>query len=169
VHGTFRQVARGQVLTAQKPLLSPLPFAWPILLAAALLAGWLMLGTRTTETGRAAAGNFVLCAAPPHANCVMDGDTFYLGADAIRIADIDAPETHPARCAFEADLGRLATNRLRELLNAKPFRVNAYERDTDKHGRKLRIIARDGESIGGMLVTEGLARPWGGKREPWCG
>jgi endonuclease YncB( thermonuclease family) len=151
---------------ARPALVSPLPLAWPILLAAALIAGWLMLGNNTAQSR---AATFALCASPPHSDCVMDGDTFYLGADAIRIADIDAPETHPARCTREAELGTRATHRLRELLNAQPFDVKSYERNTDKYGRKLRIIARDGESIGGMLVTEGLARPWTGKRSPWCG
>ena len=99
----------------------------------------------------------------------MDGDTFFMNGESIRVADIDAPETHPPRCTYEAKLGQRATHRLRELLSSEPFEVKSYERDTDRYGRKLRIVARDGESIGGMLVTEGLARPWIGKRAPWCG
>lgn len=149
-------------------LFVPLPHAGAILFVAALVAAWFVFGEKT-QAGRAAATNFSICAAPPHINCVMDGDTFYLKSRPIRIADIDAPETHPARCSQEAELGGHATYRLRELLNARPFEIRSYERDTDRHGRQLRIIARDGESIGGILVSEGLARPWGGKREPWCG
>jgi endonuclease YncB( thermonuclease family) len=169
VDGTIRQLQRTRVLPGRPPLFAPLPFAWPILLAAALIAGWFVMKEKPAQTGRAAATSFALCATPPHLNCVMDGDTFYLGREAIRVADIDAPETHPPRCTYEAQLGSRATLRLRELLNARPFDVKSYERDTDRYGRKLRIIARDGQSIGNMLVTEGLARPWTGKRAPWCG
>ena len=44
--------------------------------------------------------NFRSCGRPPHHTCVIDGDTFYLrAASSIRIADIDAPETHPPRCS----------------------------------------------------------------------
>jgi len=159
--------SRGGILRPAR-LLAPLPHAGPVLIVAALVAVWFLFGEKP-QVGRAAATNFSLCAAPPHINCVIDGDTFYLKSQPIRIADIDAPETHPARCSHEAELGERATLRLRELLNARPFEIRAYERDTDKYGRKLRIIARNGESLGGMLVTEGLARPWGGKRAPWCG
>lgn len=102
-------------------------------------------------------------------NCVVDGDTIWLEGVKIRIADIDAPETHPPRCDHEANLGRRATTRLRELLNAGPFEVRSTGlRDDDQYGRKLRILIRDGRSIGDMLVSEGLARPWDGKRRPWC-
>lgn len=152
----------------RRALFAPLPYAGQILLVAALAAAWLAFGGKP-EVGRAAATHFSFCATPPHINCVVDGDTFYVRNQPIRIADIDAPETHPARCPYEAELGKRATQRLRELLNAQPFEIHDYERDTDIYGRKLRIIARDGRSIGGMLVSEGLARPWGGKRAPWCG
>lgn len=151
----------------RRSLVEPLPYAAAAFLVAVLAAGY---ATVLNRPGTAvAAPSFSLCSAPPHRDCVVDGDTFYLGADKIRIADIDAPETHPARCTYEADLGRRATHRLRDLLNARPFEVRTYERDTDRYGRKLRIVARDGHSIGGMLVSEGLARDWAGKRNPWCG
>ena len=46
-----------------------------------------------------AARQFGLCHSGGGANCVVDGDTFWIDGTKIRIADIDAPETHPARCA----------------------------------------------------------------------
>ena len=110
-----------------------------------------------------------LCSASPRDNCVVDGDTFYLMGDKIRIADIDAPETGGARCSYESQLGNRATRRLRELLNAGPFELQSYKsRDTDRYGRKLRVVMRDGKSLGDILITEGLARRWNGRREPWC-
>lgn len=101
-------------------------------------------------------------------NCVVDGDTFHHGGNTIRISDIDAPETHPPRCAYEADLGERATERLSQLLSSGPFKLVRSDRDVDRYGRKLRIVIRDGRSIGKTLVSERLARRWTGKRRPWC-
>lgn len=102
-------------------------------------------------------------------NCVVDGDTFWMDGEKIRIADIDTPETHPSRCPREAALGARATKRLHALLNAGPVTLEPTARDTDRYGRKLRIVTRDGESLGAVLVSEGLAREWGGPRRSWCG
>lgn len=101
-------------------------------------------------------------------NCVVDGDTFWINGEKIRIADIDAPETHQPRCPEEKALGDTATRRLRALLNAGPFRLASADRDTDRYGRKLRIVIRGGASIGEELVAEGLAREWDGARRSWC-
>jgi endonuclease YncB( thermonuclease family) len=101
-------------------------------------------------------------------NCVVDGDTIWYQGDNIRIADIDTPETHPPGCAREAQLGKRATHKLHNLLNAGAFSVQNIERDTDRYGRQLRILTRGGESIGGMLVDDGLARWYKGGRQPWC-
>ncbi|WP_210727606.1 thermonuclease family protein [Sphingopyxis sp. PAMC25046] len=101
-------------------------------------------------------------------DCVVDGDTFWFAGEKYRVADIDTPETHPARCAEEAALGEAATGRLRDWLNAGTFSLEDTGRDTDRYGRKLRIVTRDGASVGSVLVTEGLARPWEGRRRPWC-
>jgi micrococcal nuclease len=112
---------------------------------------------------------YPLCSSSIRRHCVVDGDTFYTANDKIRIADIDAPETHPPRCAEEADLGDRATNRLSQLLSKGSFELVSAGRDEDRYGRKLRIVMRNGRSIGDMLVGEGLARTWTGRRQPWCG
>ena len=52
--------------------------------------------------------------------------------------------------------------------HAGPVTLAPADRDTDRYGRKLRVVMRGGKSLGGMLVDEGLARPWIGHREPWC-
>lgn len=111
---------------------------------------------------------FGLCHSGGGRNCVVDGDTFWFAGEKYRIADIDTPETHPARCAEEERLGDAATARLRDWLNAGDFRLESIDRDTDMHGRKLRVVTRDGESVGDTLIDEGLARPWEGARRPWC-
>lgn len=99
---------------------------------------------------------------------MVDGDTAWISGEKIRIADIDAPETHPPRCQSEADLGNRATERLAELMNIGPFELQTLDRDTDRYGRKLRVLSRDGRSLGDQLVAEGLARTWEGRRRPWC-
>ena len=98
---------------------------------------------------------------------VIDGDTFDYAGERIRILDIDTPETHPARCAYEAELGARATERLRQLL-ARPFELQTAGRDEDRYGRKLRIVEVNGVSVGDTLVREGLARWYEGGRKPWC-
>jgi micrococcal nuclease len=101
--------------------------------------------------------------------CVVDGDTFWLDGVKIRIADIDTPEIGQPQCDREYQLGMKATYRLVELLNARPFELRMIgERDEDRFGRKLRVVIRGGRSLGDQLVSEGLARTWSGRREPWC-
>lgn len=107
--------------------------------------------------------------ATPAAVRVIDGDTFDYGGMRVRVADIDTPEVH-GRCADEIALAARATRRMRALLNEGPFELHrlASGRDEDRYGRKLRIVTRGGRSIGDQLVSEGLARTWSGRREPWC-
>ena len=127
------------------------------------------------ETGNGSAAiedgvtrHFAMCDRMHRDDCVIDGDTFTLRGQKIRIADIDAPETHPPRCELEARLGRQATRRLQELLSAAPFALRPTGLDEDRYGRKLRTVVRDGRSLGSILVSEGLARKWTGTRLPWC-
>jgi endonuclease YncB( thermonuclease family) len=104
----------------------------------------------------------------PTAVRVVDGDTFWHGGDKVRIADIDTPERQ-ARCPEEAVLADRATRRLEALLDEGPFELRPIAgRDEDRYGRKLRIVVRNGNSLGDVLVAEGLARTWTGRREPWC-
>ncbi|MGV1752285.1 thermonuclease family protein [Agrobacterium sp. CG674] len=109
------------------------------------------------------------CGSGLRLNCIVDGDTLWSSGVKIRIADIDTPEISQPRCAAEKTLGDRATLRLMELVNAGPFQMQAWHgRNEDKYGRKLRMLVREGRSIGDMLVSEGLARTWTGKRQPWC-
>jgi micrococcal nuclease len=101
-------------------------------------------------------------------NCVVDGDTLYVEGVKIRIADIDAPETHEPKCAEEKSLGDRATQRLISLVNSGEVTLAPIDRDEDNYGRKLRIVKVDGESVGKTLVDDGLARWYAGGRRPWC-
>lgn len=110
----------------------------------------------------------VLCPSGPRDNCVHDGDSFWLAGERVRIADIDTPELN-GECEAERRLAIRARDRLLVLLNAGPFDLRPIPgRDRDQYGRLLRIVVRNGHSIGDQLVAEGLARTWTGRREPWC-
>lgn len=113
-------------------------------------------------------GDFVLCVRGKPADCVVDGDTFHAAGETWRIADIDAPEVFSPKCSAEKALGDRATVRLLALLDEGPVTLSPADRDEDRYGRKLRILMRDGTSIGMQLVAEGLAREWDGARRPWC-
>ena len=111
---------------------------------------------------------FALCAHGPRITCVVDGDTFWLAGEKVRIADINAPETLQAGCPAERERGEAAKLRLLALLNAGQFTLESGTRERDRYGRLLRVVRRGGQSLGAQLVTEGLAEPWRGKRSDWC-
>jgi endonuclease YncB( thermonuclease family) len=113
-------------------------------------------------------GRFGSCYVGGGWNCVVDGDTFYMDGVKIRIADIDAPETHPPRCDLERRLGYAATKRLRQLLNSGPVILSRIDRDEDVYGRKLRNARVNGADVGETLVSEGLAHRYVHGKLPWC-
>lgn len=145
-----------------------------LLLSAATFWGvWTLSGPAsvvafTSSATDSEAASFGLCKSGGGTNCVVDGDTIWYRGTKIRIADIDTPETHQSRCAVEAELGAAATRRLHQLINAGPFTLQSIDRDEDRYGRKLRILTRNGESLGDILVEEGLARYYEGGRRSWC-
>ena len=105
-----------------------------------------------------------ICPPGPRDNCTVDGDTLWWKGEKIRIADIDTPEID-GKCAYEKQTAIRARNRLATLLGGK-FRI--HREGQDRYGRTLAIITVNGRSVGDMLVSEGLARTWTGRREPWC-
>ena len=108
--------------------------------------------------------------AVPTAPARQDPNTVLAVVDGnpIRIADIDAPEIASPRCRDERHAGELARDQLLVLLNAGGFSLSSVWRDMDRYGRKLRTVTRGEQSIGEMLVAEGLARRWNEARRDWC-
>ena len=115
-----------------------------------------------------AAALFTLCGAAPRQTCVVDGDTFWLAGEKVRMADINAPETVQAGCPSERQRGEAAKLRLLALLNAGPVELVDDARSRDRYGRRLAVVTRRGASLGMQLVNEGLAEPWRGRRSSWC-
>jgi micrococcal nuclease len=174
-----RQPKRSQVIPMRRPprRRGRLPRISPILVMAPLAAFTAVLlwdgppfatglpRARPDDTETAA---FARCAGPVRTTCVIDGDTFWYRGAKIRLADINAPETSEPACAAEARLGERATARLTALLNQGPFSLEPVEREQDRYGRRLYTVTRGGESLGGALVSEGLAERWKGYRGSWC-
>lgn len=104
--------------------------------------------------------------------CVLDGDTISYGEERIRIANIDAPEISGAKCDAERRLGLVAKNRLYTLLRTGRLKIVRGDpidgRKVDRYKRTLAIILVNKKDVGEILIDEQLARPWSGKREPWC-
>jgi micrococcal nuclease len=111
---------------------------------------------------------FTLCTSAPRITCVVDGDTFWLEGEKVRLADINAPETSHPGCPREAELGHKAKLRLVALLNQGRIELVSGARDRDRYGRLLREVRRGGRSLGDTLIAEGLAEPWRGRRSDWC-
>ncbi len=137
-----------------------------IMSAIALTVG---VPTITLSTPNISSVRFEKCTGGHRIACVIDGDTLWINGTKVRVADIDAPEISEPKCASELALGNRATERLIELVNQGPFQMRAWPgRNTDHYGRALRVLVRNGRSLGDILVSEGLARTWTGRREPWC-
>ena len=126
--------------------------------------------TAPTRSGRSGtlSASFAYCKWGGGTNCVVDGDTFYVGGAKVRIAGIDAPETHDYGCASELELGERAARQLQQLLNSGTLTMTNIDRDRDKYGRLLRNVSVNGRDVGDALIASGVARPYAGGRKPWC-
>ncbi len=101
---------------------------------------------------------------------VIDGDTIRSDEERIRLEGIDAAEIGHAKCEAERRLAVLAKHRLEQLLGAGDvdIRRNAHPKPPDRYGRTLARVLVDGEDVACILIKEGYARPWTGRREDWC-
>ena len=90
---------------------------------------WFSSPALTASGQKAVTASFRLCHIGGGTNCVVDGDTIWLEGQNIRIADIDAPETHEFDCPEEKALGDRATLRLQELVNSGPITLSSIDRD----------------------------------------
>lgn len=101
---------------------------------------------------------------------VIDGDTFVLeSGERIRIAGIDAPETHvgQAKCRDEIARGEKATRKARALLAGQRVGIDRVGRS---YGRTVARVSLNGRDVARDLVSRGAARGWprGAPRPDWC-
>ena len=100
---------------------------------------------------------------------VIDGDTFRIGAERYRLLGIDAAEIHRAQCDAERRLGELTKRRLEALAGSGQIDLRAGRPgQRDRYGRLLVRLFVNGEDAACVLINEGYARPWRGRREDWC-
>ncbi|WP_088342610.1 MULTISPECIES: thermonuclease family protein [Rhodomicrobium] len=101
---------------------------------------------------------------------VVDGDTIKAPYGVTyRLLGFDTPETHFAKCDAERELGLAAKQRLEELLATSEVKVLESGK-RDRYGRTLATVTANGKDVGEILIGEGLARPYHGKkRDGWCG
>lgn len=98
--------------------------------------------------------------------CVHDADTVWIDGTKLRLENIDTAELN-GKCRYERDLAVEARDRLVVLLNRGERKV-IYSGRIDRYDRPLVRITVDGVDVGEVLVEEGLARRWTGRRMPWC-
>ncbi len=109
-----------------------------------------------------------LAAAAAIACVAVDGDTIKCGNETIRLQNIDAAEIH-GRCPYETDLAQRAKSFTARRLTEGEIEIvvdRSYPRD--RHGRTIAWVKIAGRDLGEDLMAAGLARPWEGRRKPWC-
>jgi endonuclease YncB( thermonuclease family) len=115
---------------------------------------------------------------------VVDGDTIRSNRQVYRIVGFDTPEAGSrARCERERKLAGTATNRLRQLVatghtNLEPVPCSCPPGTEGtrecNYGRLCALLRANGQDVGAILISEGLARPYvcnpNGcpKRQSWC-
>jgi endonuclease YncB( thermonuclease family) len=109
---------------------------------------------------------------------VIDGDTFEvdamffpreLGNISVRVADIDTPEKKPrAKCEIEHALAMRATEFTKTMLLNKKVIVSNIKQDK-YGGRIVATVYINNTKLSDLLITKGLAKPYGGgTKSSWC-
>ncbi len=109
------------------------------------------------------------CRSKPFDNCVVDGDTFWLNGEQIRLANVDAPEV-AGHCAAESSLAGEARRTLVRLLDNRHIWIRATGRDSE--GRLIARIETPRGDVGeDLLHWDVVAATRGGRATgtDWCG
>lgn len=106
-----------------------------------------------------------VCGSGKRVNCVVDGDTFWLGGVKYRLKGVDAPETH-GKCRKERRLAKKATKALSGFLERGEAHLTTYGRGY--YGRVLVSVSIGGVDAGEWLIQQRLARRWPDGEKWWC-
>ena len=109
--------------------------------------------------------------AAPSAVTVLDGDTVERGGLRYRLAGLDAPEIHHAKCAREREAGIRSAARLVALLAERPHELADLGKGGG-FGRRLGRLTIAGEDWATIAVREGHGIACAGRCErkshDWC-
>lgn len=92
---------------------------------------------------------------------LVDGDSFHLGGEEVRLVGIDAPEGRQSctRNAVSWPCGEESRRTLARLVGGKPVSCRTNERD--QHGRLLAVCSVDGRDLNREMVASGMALAYG--------
>lgn len=95
---------------------------------------------------------------------VIDGDSFRMGGDEVRLVGIDAPEGRQTceRAGQSWDCGEEARRQLLRLIGGQKVICRSVERD--KHGRYLGTCEAGSKVLNAAMVESGLAVAYGNYR-----
>lgn len=127
---------------------------------AIILAASLLLATPALAAG------FPICKGGHRVTCVVDGDTFWLKGEKIRVEGYDSPEMGEPKCARPAAGAVEARSALAQLLNSGEVSLDRSGRD--KYGRTLARVSVDGVDITRAMISAGHGRRYSPGQKPWC-
>lgn len=110
---------------------------------------------------------FGICGGGHRHDCVVDGDTLWIGREKVRLTGIDTPERAGHSCHATGPIARAAQARLLQLMQATPIRLT--REGHDNYRRTLGTVTAGGVDVAGQLLAEGLARRYVPGESPWCG
>ncbi len=92
---------------------------------------------------------------------LVDGDSFRLGNEEVRLVGIDAPEGRQtcSRASATWACGEESRRTLARLIGGRPISCRAAERD--QHGRLLAVCSVDGRDLNREMVASGMALAYG--------
>lgn len=94
---------------------------------------------------------------------LVDGDSFHMGSDEIRLEGIDAPEGRQM-CTREGRswaCGEAARRELERLIAGRSITCDGIKRD--QHGRMLAICRAGGNDLNAAMVASGMAVAFGSR------